>query len=148
MKTYSLLSYGTLRTIFRIIFKHFSFYINSRIIQHQIKITGYIKKPHTAIFLGQTGCGKTHIVLELIEKECNKHFDYIVIICPTLQENNSTYNAKGWIKKDDNVWLVDPRDNLYQWIKKLSELSRFLEVLFIIDDPLLMKALTRGDNLY
>ena len=47
-------------------------------------MTGYIKKPHTAIFIAQTGCGKTHLVLELIEKEYNKHFDYIVIICPTL----------------------------------------------------------------
>ena len=33
----------------------------------------YIKKPHTAIFIGQTGCGKTHLVLDLIEKEYNKH---------------------------------------------------------------------------
>ena len=43
-------------------------------------MTGYIKKPHTSIFIGQTGCGKTHLALGLIEKEYNKHFDYIVII--------------------------------------------------------------------
>ena len=91
------------------------------------------KKPHTSIFIGQTGGGKTHLVLELIEKEYSKHFDYIVIICPTLREND-TYHAKAWIKNDDNVWLVDPKDNFYQWIKKLSELLRFFEVLFIIDD--------------
>ena len=96
-------------------------------------MTGYIKKPHTSILIGQTGCGKTHLVLELIEKEYKKHFDYIVIICPTLREND-TYHAKEWIKNDDNVWLVDPKDNLYQWIKKFSELLRFFEVLFIIDD--------------
>ena len=48
------------------------------------RITGYIKKPHTSIFIGQTGYGKTHLVLELIEKEYNKDFDYIVIISPTL----------------------------------------------------------------
>ena len=65
-------------------------------------MTGYIKKPYTAMFIGQTGCGKTHLVLELIEKEFSKHFDYIVIICPTVQEN-ATYHAKEWIKKDDNV---------------------------------------------
>ena len=56
-------------------------------------MTGYIKKPHTSIFIGQTGCGKTHFFLELIEKEYNRYFDFIVIICPTLQEN-STYHAK------------------------------------------------------
>ena len=79
------------------------------------------------------GCSKTHLVLELIEKECNKHFDFIVIICPTLQEN-STYHAKEWIKNDENVWLVDPKDNLSQWTEELSELLRILEVLFVIDD--------------
>ena len=78
-------------------------------------------------------CGKTHLVLELIEREYNKYFDYIVIICLTLREND-IYHAKKWIKNDDKVWLIDLRDNLYQWIKKLPELLRFLEVIFIIDD--------------
>ena len=96
-------------------------------------MTGYIKKPHTATFIGQTGCGKTHLVLELIEKEYNKHFDNIIIICPTLRDNVA-YLSRDWLKNDDKVWLVDPKDNRYQWIKKLSELLRFLEVLFIIDD--------------
>ena len=97
-------------------------------------MTGCIKKPHTSTFIGQTGCGKIHLVLELIEKEYNKNFDYIVVICPTLWQNNKTYHAKEWIKNDHKVWLVDPKDNLYQWIKKLSELLRFLKVLFIISD--------------
>ena len=65
-------------------------------------MTGYIKKSHISIFKGQTRCGNIHLVLELIEKEYNKHFDYIIIICPTLREND-TYHAKEWIKNDDNV---------------------------------------------
>ena len=58
------------------------------------KMTGYIKKLHTSIFIDQTGCGKTQLVLELIEKEYNNFFDYIIIIFPTLRENNKTYHAK------------------------------------------------------
>ena len=96
-------------------------------------MTGYIKEPHTSIFTGQTGSGKTHLVLNLIGKEYNKHFDFIIIICPTIREN-ATYHAKEWLKNDDKVWLIEPKDKLYQWIQKLSELLRFLEVLFIIDD--------------
>ena len=46
-------------------------------------MTGYIKEPYNTIFTDPTGCGKTHFVLELIEKEYNKCFDYIIIICPT-----------------------------------------------------------------
>ena len=105
-------------------------------------MTDYIKKSHTSIFIGQTRCVKTHLILELIEKEYNKHFDYIVIICPTLRENY-TYHAKEWIKNDDNVQLVDPKDSLYHWIKKLSELLRFFEVLFIIDDSIANKDLDK-----
>ena len=96
-------------------------------------MTGYIKDPHTTLFIGQTGCGKTHFALDLIEKEYNRHFDYIIIICPTLRENK-TYHVRDWIKNDDRVWLKEPKENLYQWIKKLSDLLRFLEVLFITDD--------------
>ena len=100
----------------------------------------YIKKPHTAIFTGQTGCGKTHLVLKLIEKEYNEHFDFIVIICQTLWEN-CTYHGKEWLKTDDNAWLVDPKDNLYQ------KLLRFLEVLFIIDDIIAKKDLDKRRQL-
>ena len=102
----------------------------------------YIEEPHTAIFTGKANCGKTHLVLELIEKAYNKHFDYIIIICPTLQEN-STYHAKEWIKSDDKVWLTEPKDRLYWWIEKLSKLLRFLEVLFIIDDIIANRDLDR-----
>ena len=105
-------------------------------------MTDYIKEPHTAIFTDQTGSGKTHLVLELIEKEYNKDFDFIIIICPTLGEN-STYYAKEWIKNNDKVWLIEPKDNLYQWIQKLSEMLRFLKVLFIIDDIIANKDLDK-----
>ena len=79
-------------------------------------------------------------MLELIEKEQSQHFDYIIIICQRLQENNKTYHAKEWIKNDDKVWLLGPKDSLYQWFKKLSELLQFLEVLFIIDDIIANKS--------
>ena len=79
----------------------------------------------------------------MIEKEHNNHFDYIVIISLTLQENNKGYHPKEWTKNDDKVWLVDPKDNLYQWIKKSPELLRFLEVLFIIDDIIANESLDK-----
>ena len=96
-------------------------------------MTGYIKEPHTSILIGQTNCGKTHLILDLIENQYNKHFDYIIITCPMLRDN-ATYLSRNWVKNDDQVWLVEPtKDNLYQWIKKVRELLRFFEVIFIID---------------
>ena len=65
-----------------------------------------MKEPHTTIFTDRTGCGKTHLVLDLIEKEYNNHFDCIIIIRPILRWNKTYY--KDWIKNDDKVWLVKP----------------------------------------
>ena len=36
-------------------------------------MTNYIRDPYTAIFTGPMGCGKNHIVLDLIEKEHHKY---------------------------------------------------------------------------
>ena len=96
-------------------------------------MTSYIKKPHTTIFTGQTGRGKTHLVLYLIEKAYNKHFDYIIIICPTFRWSK-TYHSMKWIKNDDKVWLTEPKEELYQWIEELSQLLAYSETLFIIND--------------
>ena len=96
-------------------------------------MTDYIKEPHTAIFTSPTGCRKTHLVLDLIEREYNKHFDYIIIIWPTLLWNK-IYHSKDWIKNDDKVWLIDPKDKLYKWIEKLSQLLPCSQTLFIIDN--------------
>ena len=105
-------------------------------------MTTYIKDLHTTIFTISTGCGKAHLVLDLIEKEYNKHFDYIIIICPMLRWNK-TYHDRYWIKNDDKVWLVEPKDWLYQWIKKLSQLLARSETLFIIDDIIAHESLDK-----
>ena len=63
-------------------------------------MTGYIKEPYNTTFTDLTGCGKTHFVLDLIETEYNKRFDYIIIICPTFWWNE-TYHSKNWIKNED-----------------------------------------------
>ena len=109
-------------------------------------MTDYMKDPHTTIFTGQTGCRKTHLVLDLIETKYKKHFDYIIIICPTIRWNN-TYHVRDWIKNDDKVWLIEPKDNLYQWIGKLSQFLTRFETLFIIDDIIANKDLNKRRQL-
>ena len=85
------------------------------------------------MFTGPTVCGKTHLVLDSFEKECKKHFEYFIIISSTLCWNK-TYLSKRWIKDDDQVWLIEPKDKLYQRIEKLSQLLASSETFFIIDD--------------
>ena len=45
----------------------------------KVKMTLYIKEPHATIFTDPTSFGKSCLVLDLIEKEYSKHFDYIII---------------------------------------------------------------------
>ena len=52
----------------------------------------FMKKPHTALFVAPTGVGKMHLALNLFENEYRNHFDFIVIICPTLA-HNETYKS-------------------------------------------------------
>ena len=92
-----------------------------------------VKEPHTCIFSGPTSCGKTQLALNLIEKEYKNYFENIVILCPTLQWNK-TYRERPWIRKDDSVFLINPKDQLFAWIDKLSQLLAGEETLFIVDD--------------
>ena len=66
-----------------------------------------MKELHTALFVAPTGVGKTHLALSLLENEYRNHFDFIIIICPTLA-HNETYKSRGWVWNDPDVILIEP----------------------------------------
>ena len=92
-----------------------------------------MKEPHTALFVAPTGVGKTHLALSLLETEYRNHFNFIVIICPTLRYN-STYKSRGWVWNDPDVILIEPGNNLYYLIERISNLLAGDKTLFLIDD--------------
>ena len=92
-----------------------------------------VKQPCTAIISGATNCGKTELILNLLEREYFQHFENIVIICSTLKWNK-TYRNRKWIWSDDNIFLITPKDNLYIILKEFSKLLQNMETLFILDD--------------
>ena len=89
-------------------------------------------KPHSAIICGQTECGKTVFVLDLIEKVYRDYFEHIVFICPTIR-NNKTYLERKWVWSDENVYVVDS-DRVQDWLSYLYPLFSATETLYIIDD--------------
>ena len=97
----------------------------------------YVFDPHTAIFSGLTGCGKSHRMLDLLESEYKGHFEFIIILCQTIR-CNKTYLARSWIKEDDRVFLVESGGKLLEWLKLLSA--------FFVDDMIADETLdkTRG----
>ena len=105
-------------------------------------MTNCIKDLCTAIFTGPTGCGKSDLVLDLIDKEYFKHFDYIIIICPTIQWNKIQH-VKGWIRHDDKVRLTESEEKVFQWLEKCSLLVARSETSFIIDNIIADKSLDK-----
>ena len=65
-----------------------------------------MKELHTALFVAPAGVGKTHLALNLLESEYRNHFDFIIIICPTLA-HNKTYKSQGWVWNDPDVILEE-----------------------------------------
>ena len=45
------------------------------------------KFPHSAMFVGVTACGKTEFLLKLLETVYKNHFEFIVVLCPTISDN-------------------------------------------------------------
>ena len=102
----------------------------------------FMKEPHTALFIAPTGVGKTHLALSLLETEYWNHFDFIVIICPTLR-NNSTYKNRSWVWNDPDVIPIELGNNLYYLIEKISNLLAGSKTLFLIDDIIADEALNK-----
>ena len=82
-----------------------------------VKYMNLPKFPHSAMFLGVTACGKTEFLLRLLETIYKNHFEFIVILCPTISDNK-TYLSRKWIFDDKNVFIVcDAEGKLNEWIK-------------------------------
>ena len=93
----------------------------------------FMKEPHTTLFIAPTGVGKTHLASSLLETEHRNHFDFIVIICPTLRYN-STYKNRSWVWNDPDVIPIEPGNNLYYLSEKISNLLAGDKTLFLIDE--------------
>ena len=92
------------------------------------------KFPHVTMFVGATACGKTEYLLKLLETKYRDHFEYIVILCPTILDNK-TYLSRKWIFDDNNVFIVcDVEDKINAWIRLFTNTFKGHETLFIVDD--------------
>ena len=92
------------------------------------------KFPHSAMFVGIMAYGKTEFLLRLLETIYTNHFEFIVILCPTISDNN-TYLSRKWIFDDKNVFIVcDVEGKLNEWIRLFKSALKGHQTLFIIDD--------------
>ena len=93
----------------------------------------FMKELHTALFVAPTGVGKAHLALSLLKTKYRNHFDFIVIISSILRYN-STYKNRSWVWNDPDVIPIEPGNQLYYLIEKISNLLAGDKILFLIDD--------------
>ena len=92
------------------------------------------KFPDSAMSVGVTACRKTEFLLKPLEIVYKNHFEFIVILCPTILDNK-TYLSRKWIFDDKNVFIVhDVEGKLNEWIKLFKNTLKCHQTLFIIDD--------------
>ena len=67
------------------------------------------------------------------KREYLSHFDYVIILCPTLQYNK-TYCQWQWFWDYPDIILIEPDNHMYDWIKKMGNLLAEWKTLFLIDN--------------
>ena len=79
----------------------------------------------------------------MLESEYKNHFNFIIVICPTLRAHNETYKSRGWVWTDPEVILIEPGNQLYYLIEKISNLLFGSKTLFLIDEIIADEALDK-----
>ena len=93
--------------------------------------------PFNLIVSGITNCGKSRLVLSLLQTTFRGRFDRVVIFCPTFKENRA-YN-RLFIYKDPDILVAPPqtvRNNFDAILKTYSETygGNGDNTLFLVDD--------------
>ena len=93
------------------------------------------KFPHGAMFVNATNVGKTEYLLRILETEYKNNFEFIVMMCPPILDNNKTYLSRKWLFDDKNIFIMcDVEGKLKEWIKLFRNTLKFHQTLFIIND--------------
>ena len=58
-------------------------------------------------------------------------------------EHNETYKSRGWVRNDPDTIPIEPDNNLYYLIEKISKLVTGSKTLFLIDDIIADEALDK-----
>lgn len=92
-----------------------------------------MKTPFNMIIVVLTGCAKKLYLLSILEKEYMKHFDTIILLCPTF-EWNKTYDV--WKYKNDPDFLTIPcgKDDIDLILKYVVGIFKGTNSLIILDD--------------
>ena len=89
--------------------------------------------PFNMLIVGMTGSGKTQFLLNMLETEYNRVFDYIIIVCPTIEWNTTYIN---WRHLSDHGVIQIPcsQEMINHVLQAVSTIFRGTNTLIIVDD--------------
>ena len=92
-----------------------------------------METPFNMIICGMTNSGKTYYLLNLLETQFKKHFDYIILICPTFSWNK-TYQEWKYINDSDLFSIECDQDKVDKRLYIVQEIFKGTNSLIILDD--------------
>ena len=92
-----------------------------------------METPFNTIICGMTNCGETYYLLNMTEKDYNRHFDYIILICPTYTWNK-TYQEWKYINDPDFIAVECDQDNVDKILQYVQVVYKGTNSLIILDD--------------
>ena len=92
-----------------------------------------LNPPFHMLIVGMTACGKTHYLLQTIEKEFKGIFDYIFFVCPTFLENK-TYQNWRYLEDEKVIAIPCEQDDVDDYLKTIVNFSKNTCSLIVLDD--------------
>ena len=90
------------------------------------------KIPFNALIVGPTNSGKTQFFVNQIFGPFRGKFDYIVLICPTFDENKTLYR---FAEKDPRFYpIICEQHEVEIWLKAASFTFKGTNTLIVLDD--------------
>ena len=109
-------------------------------------------KPFHMTIVGKTGTGKTWYLTDLLEREYKHHFNFIFLICPTVEYNETWQNWK-YLRDPDFIVVPSTIQNVEKRIEQVLAASKdrgsFKEgnkSLLILDDCASCKEVKKQDG--
>ena len=92
-----------------------------------------LKTPFNMTILGATCSGKTFHLLQLLEKDYMKHFDYIYLLCPTFSYNKS-YQEWRYMNDPDLIVIECDQDDIEHFLKEVVYVAQGTNSCLVLDD--------------
>ena len=89
--------------------------------------------PFNLYIVGSTGSGKTYTLLKILENELFQKFSYILLLCPTFQDNK-TYQEWKYMQDEKFIVLNISQENVEGYLSLIMKNYKNTNTALLLDD--------------